>query len=207
MTGYADHLEGTVVTGDGSFLLVQQFLESDERLIGCGLACFIRMLFIFFLLFKEIALMLSIVTIDAKQLPIASVRRIVVVVVILVVDGQLLKLLTRELPSASGANVGIHFERSIPILVGSLFLIPQSLCDDLRRSFSFCFGFRPTHARFLEWKMCRASTLSAILENFQSDITSEVIIHPRTEAHPKTIAWLFGRKIEPPRLQDTKNTD
>ncbi len=48
--------------------------------------------------------MFVIVTEEAEQFPVTAVRRVVVVIVVLVVNGELPKPFARELPSASGAD-------------------------------------------------------------------------------------------------------
>ena len=54
--------------------------------------------------------MLVVVAIQAQQLPVAAVRRVVVVVVVFVMDGQLAQPLAFELARAVGADVRQHAE-------------------------------------------------------------------------------------------------
>jgi hypothetical protein len=51
-----------------------------------------------------ITLMLIIVTVEAEQLPVAAVRRIVVMVVVLVMDRELVQLLPVELAPTVGTD-------------------------------------------------------------------------------------------------------
>ncbi len=61
--------------------------------------------------------MFVIVAVEAEELPVAAVRRIVVVIVVPVVDRQLPELLPRELPSAPSADVRIELQRLIAVLL------------------------------------------------------------------------------------------
>jgi hypothetical protein len=58
---------------------------------------------------------LVVVTVEAQELPVASVRRIVMMIMVLVMDGELTESLATELPPAPGADMGENFERSLPI--------------------------------------------------------------------------------------------
>lgn len=60
-------------------------------------------------------LVLIVVTIETEQLPIASVRRIMVMVVIFVMDGELAQLLAVKLPPTMPTDPGKHFERALSI--------------------------------------------------------------------------------------------
>ena len=53
-----------------------------------------------------IALMFIVVTVEAEQLPVAAVRRIVVMVVVLVMDCELVQLLPVELAPTVGTDPG-----------------------------------------------------------------------------------------------------
>ena len=52
------------------------------------------------------ARVLVLVAIDAEQLPVRAVRGIVVMVAVLVVDGELAQAVGREMAGAAGAHVG-----------------------------------------------------------------------------------------------------
>jgi hypothetical protein len=53
--------------------------------------------------------------VNAQQLPIAAVGRIVVVVVVLVVNGQLPQSLARKLATAARADMREELQRTLPI--------------------------------------------------------------------------------------------
>jgi hypothetical protein len=74
---------------------------------------------------------LIIVTIDAQQLPVAAVRRIVIVVVILVMDCELTKPLACEFAPASCTDRWVHLERSLPIGLLSTLSVAPGLGNDL----------------------------------------------------------------------------
>jgi hypothetical protein len=61
------------------------------------------------------SLVLIVVAVETEQFPIATVRRIMVMVVVLVMDRELTQLLTVKLTPAMSANPGKHFERSFPV--------------------------------------------------------------------------------------------
>ena len=63
----------------------------------------------------EILLVFVVMTVDAEQLPIAAVGRIVVVVVILVMNSQLAQSRALELTSATRANMRKHRQRPLAI--------------------------------------------------------------------------------------------
>lgn len=53
-----------------------------------------------------ITLVLIVMTVEAQQLPVAAVLRIVLVVMVLVMDGELVQLLSVEFSSTVGADPG-----------------------------------------------------------------------------------------------------
>lgn len=61
------------------------------------------------------SLVLVVMTVETEQFPVASVRRIVVVVVIFVMDRELAQLLAVEFSSAMPTDPWKHFERLFPI--------------------------------------------------------------------------------------------
>lgn len=67
-------------------------------------------------LFK-LALVLVIVAVDAQQFPIASIRRVIAVVVITVMDGKLVHRRAVELTSAPPTNPRVNFECAFPVAV------------------------------------------------------------------------------------------
>ena len=64
--------------------------------------------------------MLVVVAVDAEQLPVASVGRVVVVVVVLVVDRELAQPPARKLAPTRGAHVGQQLERALAVALGSV---------------------------------------------------------------------------------------
>ena len=62
-----------------------------------------------------ISLVLIVVTVETQQLPVASVGRIVVVVVVLVMDRELAQLLAVKFASAVRTDPRKHFERVLAI--------------------------------------------------------------------------------------------
>ena len=101
-----------------TLVLVQSVLTSGRLRSGCGVALeqigergegsiwltarqrFIRSAT------DLIALMLIVVTVEAEQLPVAAVRGIVVMVVVLVMDRELVQLLSIKLSSTMGTDPG-----------------------------------------------------------------------------------------------------
>jgi hypothetical protein len=53
--------------------------------------------------------MLIVMTVETQQLPVAAVRGIVVMVMVLVVDGELVELLTVKFTSAVSTDPGKYF--------------------------------------------------------------------------------------------------
>src|SRR5258707_8118083 len=62
------------------------------------------------------ARVLVLVAVDAEQLPVRAVGRIVVMVAVLVVDGELAQALAFELPAAARAEVGQELERLAAVI-------------------------------------------------------------------------------------------
>ncbi len=80
------------------------------------------------------------VAVDTQQLPVAAVRRIVVVVVILVMNRELSNFSPGEFSSAPGTDPRKNLERSLPIgLLSTLSKLP-SLVDNLIRRVDLCLG-------------------------------------------------------------------
>lgn len=76
-----------------------------------------------------IPLVLIVVTVEAEQLPVASVRRIVIVVVILVMDRELVQLFTIEFASAVRTDPRKYFE-----CMFSMALVPLRLAAPCHKS-------------------------------------------------------------------------
>ena len=112
---------------DQLLFILQQSIKTSERLEGRGwLLLASRQRFIMPFLI-QIPLVLIVVTVETQQFPVAAVRRIVVVVVILVMDRELTKFFACEFAPASCTDPWIHLERLLP--VG--FLPTPSLSNDL----------------------------------------------------------------------------
>ena len=58
----------------------------------------------------DVPFVLVVMAVEAEQLPVAAVGRVVLCVVVLVVDGQLAQAPALELAAAVGADVGQEFE-------------------------------------------------------------------------------------------------
>lgn len=89
--------------------------------------------------------MFVIVAVDAEKLPVTAVRRIVVVVMVLVVDGQLLQPFSRELTTAPGADVREQLERTHPVAGLAHLDIPAQFGQKPRLSLSLLTGWGRTH--------------------------------------------------------------
>ena len=86
--------------------------------------------------------MLVVVAVNAEQLPVAAVRRVVIVIMIPVVDRQLAKLLAFEFPDASGTDMREKLQGLFPVSgLAQLFFLAH-LCDNLVVSLVIRFGHR-----------------------------------------------------------------
>src|SRR5579862_153337 len=63
----------------------------------------------------ELPPVLVVVAVKAQQLPVAAVRRIVVVIVVTMVHGELAQISARELASTAPADPGIDLKRPLAI--------------------------------------------------------------------------------------------
>ena len=86
--------------------------------------CLIRFPFI------QIPAVLFIVTIETQEFPVATVGRVVVVIVVLVMDRQLAKILRGKFASAPGTNPRVELERLLPIALIPLLLVATGLRND-----------------------------------------------------------------------------
>lgn len=68
--------------------------------------------------------------VEAQQLPVAAIRRIVIVVVILVMDGELLQVGAGKRPRAFPANPRVNFERLFPISLVALLCVAPGIGND-----------------------------------------------------------------------------
>ena len=87
-------------------LALEQGIEAGEGLVGVGRARLIRPGFFSIPLAVDITGMFDVMAVDAQELPVASVGRVVVVVVVLVVNRELAQLPARELTAAPSADPG-----------------------------------------------------------------------------------------------------
>ena len=78
----------------------------------------------------HIAGVLVVVTIKAEVLPVASIGRIVVVIVVFVVHGQFVQVLASELAPASPTHPGVNLERLRPIVPLAGISVPDGLGDN-----------------------------------------------------------------------------
>ena len=74
--------------------------------------------------------MFIVMTIPAQQLPVAAVRRVVVMIVIPVMDGQFLQPFSAEIASATATDRWEEFERFGPIGLLPVLAISQGLGND-----------------------------------------------------------------------------
>ena len=77
---------------------------------------------------------------ETQQFPIAAVRRIVVVVVILVMDGKLAQSFACEFTAASATDVGENLQGFVSISRQPLPSISSSLGNDLIRVYRLLFS-------------------------------------------------------------------
>lgn len=113
------------------FLLFQQVGEGTKRLMGE-----IGILTAFFTTNAMLGIngpgMDIVVAVDAQQFPIASVGRVVVVIVVLVMDSELLEFFARKLPTADAADPWKQFEGLLSIGLFTPCLLTQGF---IRHSF------------------------------------------------------------------------
>ncbi len=67
-----------------------------------------------------IPLVLIVVAVEAEQLPVAPIRRIVVVVMVLVMDRELVEFLAVKFAAAMRTDPGKQFERSLSMVMVQL---------------------------------------------------------------------------------------
>ena len=79
----------------------------------------------------DMASVLVVVAVDAKQLPVAAVKRIVVVVVIAMMDRELAQILPGEFTRTPSADPRIHLQRFRTIAPLALFRLTARFGDDL----------------------------------------------------------------------------
>src|SRR5208283_5769083 len=87
----------------------------------------------------QISGVLLVMTLEAQQFPIAAIRRIIVVIVVLVMDGKIAKSFTCEFTAAPGTDVGENVEGSVSIGRQPLLTIAPSLGNNPIQFADFCF--------------------------------------------------------------------
>ena len=80
--------------------------------------------------FIQIAGMFVVVAIEAQQLPVATVRGVVVVIVIAVMDREFVKIRAGEFAAAAPADPGIELERLFPVALLALLSFAPGRSDD-----------------------------------------------------------------------------
>ncbi len=75
--------------------------------------------------------MLIVVAVDAQQLPVAAVQRVVVMIVDPVMNREHAQVFAGKLTRTLSANPGVHFKRLFAISLFPLFTQAPSLSDSL----------------------------------------------------------------------------
>ena len=111
-------------------VLGEELIQAREglvsRAIGVALARRINCALLFYQ-----ARMLVVVTVQTQQFPVTAVGRIIVVIVIAVMDGQLVQVRAREFTRTTPADPRIHLERLLTIALVALVSVTSGFCDDL----------------------------------------------------------------------------
>jgi len=86
--------------------------------------------------------MLIVMTVDAEQLPVTAVGRVIVMVVVLMMNGQLLEPFALKFPAAMGTDPRIYLKGPFPVggLTGLLFR--QGLPGFITHLICSCFSYR-----------------------------------------------------------------
>lgn len=91
--------------------------------------------------------MFVVVAIGAEQLPVAAVRRIVIVIVVFVMDCQFSYFFAGEFPSAFPANPREDLERPLPVTLLSEILITLGLGNELGSFITVSLGLYDRHSQ------------------------------------------------------------
>ena len=86
----------------------------------------------------EQPLVFIVVTIDAQKLPIAAIRRVIVMIVVAVVDGELHNVIAGEFPSATSANPWIELERLLAVALFARLPVLPGFGDQLVQFAGIC---------------------------------------------------------------------
>jgi len=119
-------------TGIESVAVAQQLIQVIEGIGDLGGGLFTRDVGARRAPADLVLLVLVVVAVDTQQLPIATVGRVVGMIVILVMDGQLLKSFARELPAAAAADMGEKLQRALTIARTALNNVAPQLSAELR---------------------------------------------------------------------------
>ena len=82
----------------------------------------------------QLPLVFVVVAVQTQQLPVAAIRWIVVVIVVLVVNGQLANVAARELPGAATADPWVDLQSIVPLSLRALVSAATSLRHDAIKS-------------------------------------------------------------------------
>jgi hypothetical protein len=85
-----------------------------------------------------IALVLIVVAVETEQLPVASIRRIVVVVMVLVMDRELVEFLAVKFAAAMRTDPGIQFEGPLSMALVLMRLVAP--CHASSGRMDICYG-------------------------------------------------------------------
>ncbi len=101
--------------------LFQHVSKCRKGVMGHGVSGFIHDCIVFIGHVLGISPMLVIMTIHAEILPVAAVRRIVVVVVVLVVNGKQVEVFLSKLPAAAGTHPWMDSQGLFPVALETVF--------------------------------------------------------------------------------------
>lgn len=93
----------------------------------------------------EQALVFIVVTIDAQKLPIAAIRRVIVMIVVAVVDRELLNVVAGEFPSATPADPWIELERLLAVALFPRLPVLPGFGHQLIQFAGICLRFLRSH--------------------------------------------------------------
>ena len=110
---------------------LQQGLQSSEWPIGRRWVLFSARRRLAVPFFLQIPRVLIVMTVETQEFPVAAVRRVVVVVVILVMHRKLAELFACEFAAASRTDPRVHLERLLPIGLLAALSVTPSLSHDL----------------------------------------------------------------------------
>jgi hypothetical protein len=74
---------------------------------------------------------LLIVAVDTQQLPVATISRVIVVIMVNMMNGKFGQALASKLPGTASSTPLEELERLLPIALGALGIVCQLFCADL----------------------------------------------------------------------------